>query len=197
MAEGTCSVDACYRPAHTRGWCKLHYIRWTRHGDPLTVLTPIQQPPQRGMPLMDRLWLRTHETPSGCWEWHGSADGYGYGLIKIGAVRHRTHRAAWIATHGPIPNGLVVCHRCDNPPCWRPAHMFLGTNADNAADMKAKLRSASGEHHPWAKLTDEQVRTIRERYAAGGITQPQLATEYGIHNSQVSRIIRRITWRAV
>jgi hypothetical protein len=194
MAEGNCTVDGCERKVLCRGWCKLHYIRWTRHGDPLTVLTPISQPPQRGMPLLDRLWLRTRETDAGCWEWQGSTDGWGYGLIKVRDSRYRTHRAAWIAAHGPIPVGLFVCHRCDNPPCWRPDHLFLGTPAENAADMRVKLRAATGELHGWAKLTEDQVAEIRERYSAGGVTQSQLATEYGIDSSGVSRIVRRVTW---
>jgi DNA-binding MarR family transcriptional regulator len=72
--------------------------------------------------------------------------------------------------------------------------LFLGTPAENAADVRVKLRAATGELHGWAKLTEDQVAEIRERYSAGGVTQSQLATEYGIDSSGVSRIVRRVTW---
>jgi hypothetical protein len=92
------------------------------------------------------------------------------------------HVLAWILTHGPVPAGLSVCHRCDNPPCCRPDHLELGTAAENSADMASKGRAArrSGLAHHATRFTAEQVREIRARYAAGGVSTHELGREYGV-----------------
>jgi hypothetical protein len=88
-------------------------------------------------------WSRVDRTAgeSGCWLWSGSLGTGGYGLCGHQKRVKRSHRIAWELTHGPIPDGMVVCHRCDNPPCCNPAHLFLGTLADNVRDMVAKGRN--------------------------------------------------------
>lgn len=105
----------------------------------------------RRKPIAERLWART-KIVGECWEWTGTRhpDGYGGISIKEGdRVRRRpVHRVAWQLEHGPIPNGLCVCHRCDNPPCWNPRHLFLGTLQDNHADMWAKGRGFVPEARP-------------------------------------------------
>jgi hypothetical protein len=78
--------------------------------------------------------------PNGCWEWEGSRDESGYGHTTIARRPISTHRLSWETAFGPIPRGLVICHRCDNPPCFNPAHLFLGTYADNARDCLQKGR---------------------------------------------------------
>lgn len=78
--------------------------------------------------------------PGGCWPWTRSTNGDGYGLLRVGDRITRTHQHAWRLTHGPIPAGMEVCHRCDNPPCCRPDHLFLGTHEENMADMRLKGR---------------------------------------------------------
>jgi hypothetical protein len=98
------------------------------------------------------------------------------------------HRIAWSRVFGPIPDGLVVCHRCDNPPCVRPDHLFLGTHQDNDADRDAKGRTANGERIGAAKLTDEQVAEIR-RLRDAGLSQTSIAARYGVSQSHVSRIV--------
>lgn len=103
------------------------------------------------------------------------------------------HRKAWMLENGPIPDGMFVCHRCDNPPCCRPDHLFLGTPAENSADMTAKGRQARnrGTRAPGAKATAEQVRELRRRYAAGGVSTHQLAREFGMSSMSVWRIVTR------
>ena len=98
---------------------------------------------------------------------------------------------------GPIPDGSFVCHRCDRPLCVNPYHLFLGTAADNAADMVNKGRSAKGEHHSQATLTGTQVEALRQRYAAGGVSQQELARQYNITSGTASRIIRGLRWRHI
>src|SRR5688500_9072371 len=91
-------------------------------------------------PLNERLWAKTMQTPD-CWLWPGRLDRCGYGTLGDGKKGNMlAHRAAWIVTHGPIPDGMKVCHKCDNPRCVRPDHLFLGTQHDNIMDCRAKGR---------------------------------------------------------
>ena len=137
--------------------------------------------------------------PNECWPWIGCIGTGGYGRFGMHRTSWRAHRVAWELTNGPIPDGLCVLHHCDNPPCVNPAHLFLGTDADNVADMVAKGRqsAAPGERNGYAKLTADQVREIYARYHAGGILQRELADEYGINQTNVSSITRGKRWRHV
>lgn len=90
----------------------------------------------------ERFWSQVRKS-EGCWEWMGTRDPSGYGLTYFGAAL-KAYRVAWELTHGPIPAGLHVCHACDNPPCCRPDHLWLGTHRDNMDDMVAKGRSVRG-----------------------------------------------------
>jgi hypothetical protein len=161
----------------------------------------------------ERLWRRVKVTDTGCWEYQGYILKDGYPSFNLDGKTRHAHRVAWIVTHGPIssPN-LVVCHKCDNKLCVNPDHLFLSSQAGNMADKVSKGRQNKGDNHPsrlhpearprgeavtTAKLTEQQVRDIRERYASGGINQYQLADEYGVTQVLISRIIRRKVWRHV
>lgn len=100
----------------------------------------------RHAPVEERLRARLVLAPFGCLEWTGARDHDGYGRINSAGLRLRTHRVAWAHENGPIPSGMLVLHRCDNPPCCNPDHLFIGTNADNTADMmdKCRWRSCGG-----------------------------------------------------
>jgi hypothetical protein len=123
----------------------------------------------------------------------------GYISVWVKGTGNRLrHRKAWEDTFGPIPNGFYVCHRCDNPPCWEITHLFVGTQVDNMRDRDVKGRAApkEGSENGRARLTDEDVRTIRQRVAAGEL-QREVAADYGLVQPHVSRIVRRESWAHV
>lgn len=137
--------------------------------------------------------------PSDCWPWLRAINRLGYGTIGRGPGRHdRAHRVSYELHVGPIPQGLHVLHSCDNRACVNPAHLRVGTHADNMRDMKERGRqnAARGERAGLAKLTAEQVLAIRARRAAGE-RQIALAREYGIDKTQVWNIVTRKVWKHV
>ena len=133
---------------------------------------------------------------SPCWIWTAGKFRKGYGSIKVSGKSLYTHRVAWVLANGPIPSGLDVLHRCDNPACVRVDHLFLGTNADNVRDRENKGRGVtfSGEAHNMAKLTSAKVDEIRALYAAGGIKQCELAERFGVRQAAISSIVLRKIW---
>lgn len=138
--------------------------------------------------LEERFWKKVERSDS-CWEWTGARDQKGYGALVWAGRVHGSHRIAWELTNGPITDGLHVLHRCDNPPCVRPDHLFLGTHRDNMRDRdrKGRLVNLRGEQHPQARLTDAQVAEVRARRAAGATTVA-LAAEYGVGQKNISDI---------
>lgn len=134
----------------------------------------------------------------GCILWGGLLqNGYGVFNTREGGKRRirLAHRFAWELAFGRITAGLYVLHRCDVPACVNPEHLFLGTPADNAADKVAKGRQRKGESSSLSKLTAADVRSMRDRYAAGGVTQKQLAEEHRISLSNVYAVLTRRSWR--
>lgn len=155
---------------------------------------------------MTQFAIRVAETLGPCQEWTGSRLPKGYGRTKD---RRYAHRVAFEDAYGPIAPGLLVLHRCDNPPCVRPSHLFLGTAADNTADMMAKGRNgtrarperiARGELCHTAKLTVEDVRTIRTVYSPGrhsATNSARLAGVYGVDKGTICRLVRGQSWAHV
>ncbi len=127
----------------------------------------------------------------GCMEWTGCISMYGYGKIGDHKKIIAAHRLAWELANGPILDGLCVLHKCDNRRCVNVDHLFLGTIADNNADCINKGRNSKGESHYAAKLSTEQVRLIRERYATKMISQEKLAEEFGVTQTAISRVVLR------
>jgi len=159
-----------------------------------------------------RFWAYTDKkTPEECWEWKSSLDTHGYGKIGVLGKTLLAHRVSFALHYGEIPEGKVVMHTCDNPKCVNPAHLKLGTNAENAADCKRKRRTARGERHGsktkpectprgeshcCAKLTADQVRAIRYRCQMGE-QQKKLAAEYGVSPGLISQIKLGIWWKHI
>jgi hypothetical protein len=132
-----------------------------------------------------------------CWVWKAGCSGDGYGAFKVDGHQVSAHRFAWELWHAEeIPSDMQVLHKCDNPICVSPTHLFLGTVADNMADKAAKQRSPLGEKNPKAKLTKQDVLSIRH-CAERGIPQKALAKAYGVNILAINRIVRRASWKHV
>lgn len=142
--------------------------------------------------LAERLWQDAEKRgPDECWPWTGADDGHGYGMM----FDTKAHRASWEVHRGAIPDGLCVLHKCDNPACVNPRHLFLGTHQDNMRDKIAKGRAAGprGTRCPHARLNEEQVRNIRQELSAGA-GHRQLARKYGVNHQAIGKIERRESW---
>jgi len=182
--QGICEwCGVALRKKQRRFCCTSHRNQWLSRA-------------RRPGPLAPRFWRKVNKTPS-CWLWAGTFYPTGYGVIRVSGRNMRAHRVSWELEHGPIPDDQWVLHRCDVRACVRPDHLYLGTNADNVADMLAKGRGPHGEEQRLAKLTQTQVRAMRAEYAAGGISQTALAKRYDIGLSTVVDILRRRSWRHV
>jgi hypothetical protein len=162
-----------------------------------------------------RFWASVDKSggDDACWPWTAGKEKRGYGRLFVNGRNVTTSRFSFELHKGPIPNGLFVLHRCDNPPCCNPAHLFLGTLTDNSADMVSKGRQAKGENHGSrthpgavkkaitrgekhhaAKLNRHSAQEIVSLYRQGGITMQRLADKYGVHLVTVCDVIHGKTW---
>lgn len=148
----------------------------------------------------ERFWKKVDKRgPGDCWEWQGGSKVEGYGGLADDTGRVvLTHRFSYEIHFGAIPEGLMVCHRCDNPSCCNPNHLFLGTALDNTTDMVAKgrARAPKGIDNGKAKLNDGQVIEIRQRHEEGE-SLSSIAEIFGVTDVNVGSIIRRKTWSHV
>ncbi len=157
------------------------------------------------IPLCDREKVKSiirntsKETASGCWEWTRGRNAYGYGVRFFRGKVHGAHRLSFAATHGSIPDQVSVCHRCDNPACVNPDHLWLGSQRENIQDAakKNRMRRYFGDTSPTAKLTEDLVREIRATYARGGSTKAALGRQYGCTAMNILAIVRNKTWKHI
>lgn len=142
-----------------------------------------------------RFWSKVEKT-NGCWLWKSGKTKDGYGRVSYLGRNYLAHRFAWMLVKGEMPPALLL-HKCDNPPCVNPEHLFEGNMKDNVQDCIAKGRFpflGKGSSHPRAKLSDQQVEEIRERYEKEDVTHRQLAKQYGVNHSSVGKAIRKETY---
>jgi|1185.fasta_scaffold02358_2 hypothetical protein len=157
MTEALCKIPECERKRSARGWCNLHYQRWRKgtlsRPDPFGSYRP-------RLTLPERLWSNVEKDANGCWNWQGTRRRKGYGQISAEGRVVSTHRLAYRLAHGEIPDGMVVRHRCDNPPCINPDHLEVGTHADNSRDMVERGRMVNCKgvsiHCPHGHPFDEE-----------------------------------------
>lgn len=132
----------------------------------------------------------------GCWLWAALCAPDGYGRMNVSDMSTAAHRYSWLLHHGAIPPTAKVCHRCDIRACVNPDHLFIGTQAENMADMVRKGRSLAGERHNKARLTDGQVRRIRALRADGALLA-EIADRFGVALGTIGMITAGKTWRHV
>lgn len=147
-----------------------------------------------------------------CIIWTGAKTGNGYGVRQINGRMEYVHRLAMMETIGAIPKGMVVAHKCDTPACYNPAHLFVCTQRENLADMKAKGRSATGNKHGskthpertargervgGSKLTEHEILAIRAMYVPRKVSLTQVAKKFGIAFQTVSKIVNAKSWKHV
>lgn len=165
------------------------------------------RPGPKPIPLLVKFWAGTKGGDENeCWPWQRATDGKGYGKIGHCDRLFQAHRIAYELFVGPIPADLLVCHKCDNPPCVNPRHLFLGTYLDNIRDMWIKGRQSPpprnnilppihrGQDHSKAKLTAAQITEIKSRPSIRG-NRIQLAVEFGVTPACISKIVLGRTWR--
>jgi hypothetical protein len=207
-----CSVPDCGAGHYANGYCNKHWHRWRRYGSPVGGRRFKFLGDIRG----EDFWTLVDRSggEDSCWPWTHGDNGVGYGRVRHGGESFYAHRLAYENANGLIPDGLEVCHSCDNPPCCNPAHLFLGEHVDNMGDMKAKGRGRGGgptgdDHwtrmHPervlrgeatgQSRLTEDDVRAIRARHPSEGLAA--LAAEFGVDRSMIHRIVKRRAWASV
>ena len=165
----------------------MHYCRWLKDGTPGEAAARYVP---AGTPPAERLVAIGYtETADGCHEWNGSRTSDGYGSIALGKQKvGYAHRVSWERANGQsLPEGMYVCHRCDNPPCINPEHLFPGSPLDNSGDAVEKRRHAFGQRNGHAKLSNADVRTIRAALAEGE-SHVSIAERYPVSRSCISMI---------
>lgn len=154
--------------------------------------------------LQKKFWGKVIKT-NDCWEWKGFRTKRGYGVFYFNWGQCIASRMAFAITNGPIPKGLMVCHKCDNPPCCNPSHLFLGTHEENQKDKANKKRSAAsvhpkkyrGEMNGFSILQKHEVLEIRSLHSSGSLKMPAIAKRYNVSYHAVYDIIRRKNWKHI
>lgn len=180
MTQRVCEIGECDRPHVARGLCGGHYKRFEEG-------RPLEGPIRRiGVAFWDG--VDTSGGLDACWPWTRGLS-HGYGQVGRATYGHGlAHRVVYEMAHGPIPDGMVIRHACDNPPCCNPLHLIGGSTADNVADKVSRGRQPRGEKNGAAKLTDAQVADIRDAVAQGA-KHREVAERFAISTKYVSEII--------
>lgn len=142
---------------------------------------------------LKRFWKRVNKTDN-CWLWTGSLQQSNYGQFWTGDYQTTAHRFSWEIHNGNIPKGYDICHVCDVKICVNPEHLFLGTRLDNMKDCINKGRTAKGEKHGKSKLTNNQVKQIRQ-LAISGLSQRAIASQFSVSQPEIGCIIRNEIWQ--
>jgi hypothetical protein len=199
----SCSIENCENKYHAKGFCKKHYYKNKRLGDPLAGKTQTNSQSKAG--TKEYISENSEIDINDCWIWKRSKIKKGYGHPKFKGKSIYAHRLSYLTFVGEISNNLFVLHTCDNPACVNPKHLFLGTNQDNMNDKVNKNRQAKGEDHGRSKLLKKEVNEIRILWSAElakrargkaiQLTQKELAKRFKVDRATISRIVNNRRWR--
>jgi len=147
--------------------------------------------PKSEFDTIKKFWSKVNKnTDNGCWEWSGCKDRKGYGEFRIFGDNYQAHRIAYMLANGGIPSNISVCHKCDNPKCCNPDHLFAGTNRDNMIDLLLKGKK------PDTKLNPQSVKSIREAFK-NGVSRAELRQKYNISATCLNSLLRGEKWAYV
>ncbi len=146
---------------------------------------------------LDEIFIDAITVVGDCWKYKGRSVRGGYKQIWDGYKYRMAHKFSYEKYNGPIPSGLLVRHKCDNPWCVNPQHLELGTYKDNSQDMVTRERSCKGEKHPLRKLTNKEVLEIRRLWSLGKYTYKSLSTMYNVYLTTIEKIVKYKTWRHI
>lgn len=191
-----CSIEGCDREVNSRGWCHKHYYRWYVHGDPTFTCQSRKLKYKNSRDVLESGFLKRE--PDDCWEWLRSLSPFGYGKAWWNGKMYQAHRLSWEAYNGEIPDGLCVLHRCDNPKCINPSHLFLGSHKDNNKDMAKKGRhwDCRGSNNPRTNLTEENILEIRSLIQKG-VSPLEISTMYNVNRPVIYEIKSGKNWSHV
>jgi hypothetical protein len=175
-----CEIEGCSRRVHGRGLCVAHYSQWRK------VAGPQQRPTAE-----ERFWPNVNKTET-CWLWTGSVNNKGYGKLSFKGEYVYAHRFSMYLVLGRWPNDCIL-HSCDTPLCVNPDHLREGSQTENLQEMRQRHRHTYGERHPHAKLTQNQVETIRILLDEG-VAAKDIADRFNISTTTVGRIRRGEGW---
>lgn len=190
-----CSVEGCLKGGpYYRSWCRMHYTRWQRHGDPLITCSKFYGVPEKY--LQDCIAHR--DRSEGCWIWpfaKQSKGAFSYGRLMFQGEAMSAPRAALLADGKPkpAPPDNTALHSCDNPPCFNPAHLRWGSHAENMADLSKRFRGTVGTKSWSAKLTEADIPLIRKDTRVGW----RIAQDYGVKDQAIFDIKNGVTWKHV
>ncbi len=147
--------------------------------------------------IQDRFWGKVQFKENGCWEWIASKSNTGYGRFRLNGKLHLPHRLVYQWVNGPIPNSLLVCHKCDNPSCVNPSHLFKGTKSQNMLDASRKNRifrggrpeKRIGNTNGQTKIKDCEIKQVKDLYEYG-FTGTEIAKMFEISHSQIYKILK-------
>lgn len=195
-----CEIEGCGQKHAAKGYCISHYNRWKTHGDPEVVKQARGR--DRRTILGQIFWSRVDiREDDECWLWTAdrTADGYGRANFysKDGKRIRAAHRIAYELHYGKEPGESHVCHKCDNPPCVNPHHLFLGTNVENHADKKRKGRAPTGDGNWMAAIPSKYIPEIRRMRREDGLTNKQIARKFAVCESTISHICTGRSWKHI
>ena len=190
-----CTIEGCESQFYAKNLCKKHYGRFIRRGNPQELYDPRGRIMAESLrQAFERYFKRGNEKE--CWPWLGSVSHTGYGELRYKSKTYRAHRVSYMLHISSFDDELFICHKCDNPPCVNPNHLFAGTANDNVQDKVNKNRQAQLQEHGRAVLNNQQAKEIKDLLAKG-YARSQLAKMYHVSKSIIIDIDRGFTWKNI